>query len=347
MEATQPAEDYTYDDAQLTNESEVRLEATRYLFFPGNIIPAQRSRERHELGRGGEEIDTPCLRRSERVLKPRFLPRAYITPLELWISPMPKELVPQGARVRPVRGQQEQLGAFGQPIFRSVPLYGVEALPGEHIVQILHVPAEEKKGIVEITKLREVEWETGEPRQVQHLFFPEGEIVDGAVWTLPKTLKALQQRIEAVGTTINDPDIKDIASEMVTSCEQFREWGGRLLDREHTLLKKGSSHQWTYTYSAVGLLLLDQLGVARQDQGMQLLAQTQSRIVDGLNNNGITPEVLMQMQQQNAAMVQAAVTAASEAAAAAMAAALGPFMQQIVAGQQQQQQTAPETKKNK
>lgn len=264
------------EEYRLTTGVTENIEATRYLFFAGNVIPKERTNERKDLARGGDEIASPCAYRFRG-----FLPRAMITPFERWKEDVPQEMIPQGT---PTVG----ISKDGQTLSNHAVVRGVRTWPGEHIVSILHVPAPKRKGIVEIKGLFNVEWSTGEPLEVQRAVFP-------ADWPLPKTLSGIRAQIE--GVRRESSQLRSVADDMLTSCDQFYQWGMKQLDTAHTRLAQRMSHLHTYTYSPVHILLLEQLEVQRQDEGLNMLAKAQTTMMNGLSNAGITPEMLATMNE--------------------------------------------------
>lgn len=249
------------------NEEIVRREAVRYLFFPGDVIDPRRKQERREFSHGGEEIGSPCLVRTKQ-----FLRRCRISPLERWGDPMPIELIPNGVTpigITPVAGQGSEQGFTS---FKGN-LHGFPKYPGEEINWILQTAdhAGIRKGIVEITPLRTIEWRDFEKTGIQHLFFPNYP-------ELPIPLREIENMIRGVDSS--ESMIKQIKEEMLDSCAQFRLWATARAEVEHILVKLGTTPQgWTFRYSGLGEVLLPQLEMERADQYLQNQTQFQGDLV--------------------------------------------------------------------
>lgn len=274
-------------ELELTNADTVRLEATRYLFFPGDVIEPQQKRDRPHWKGGGEHVDSKCLVRTGG-----FLPRCRVTPMEFWAAWLPAEEVPEGTRTMSLPSKQSEPVGFvnGSPVFLPQTLFGVPIYPGEHIGGILH--ADQKRGIVEIVALRGKEWKSGEAQNIQRLFFP----VDIA---LPETLRGVENRIrKVVAEFVSNDVVQSVAGDMLEGCAQFREWGEQKIEVAHSRLKQRVSHQHVHSYSPVERILLQQLEVAPQDQGMQLLAQGQHKLMEGMQAGGMSPEQFTQVLEQ-------------------------------------------------
>lgn len=299
---------------EIQRPDEVRLEATRYLFLGLDVITPARKKDRPQTKRGGDEIDTRCLKRTAG-----FLPRAFITPLEPWAEWMPKEYLPEGARAikNPISSglANAQGGAGFNGVYAQRQNLGILHYPGEDIVFITLIPAETNKGIVEIKKLVDVDWEyekggrlvPGDAQKANQLFFPDDQ-------PLSPTLRGLRKRVEEVRFRVQDPDIRDIADDMLEGMDMSYNWAVSTIDRENTQLKRAQAHQWTYVYSPQVRLLMDQLEMKPQDNAFQVLASNQSRMIEGMGQSGITPEYLQGLQEQNAQLVESAVSRAMEAA---------------------------------
>lgn len=279
-----------FDDFEPTyfNEDIIRREAIRYLFFPGDVIDPRRKQERREFDHGGEEIGSPCLVRTKQ-----FLRRCRISPLERWGDPMPMELMPQGVTpigITPVASQGSEQGYTS---YKSN-LYGFPKYPGEEINWILQTAdnAGIRKGIVELTPLRTIEWRDFEKTGIQYLFFPDYP-------ELPTPLREIENMIRAVDSS--ESMIKEIKKEMLESCAQFRLWATARAEIEHTLVKMGTTPQgWTFRYSGLAETLLPQLEMERADQYLQNQTRFQGDLVEAqkqlaeavttaLQKSGVTP----------------------------------------------------------
>lgn len=239
----------------------VPLEATRYIFTPGDYLDPARKDQLAHLKRGGDELlSNPCLRRTTN----RFLPKCAITPLEFWGEELAWDLFPkEGISVRaPVklRGVEKRESAPNSRIFPELFFY--PHYPGELIRDALDA-GHEPRGIVEISQLRAVPWESGEAQAAQETFFPSN-------WIVPVQLRLVEEQIGRTADK-NGSDIKDMASEMLTACEQFRRYAMNIIGRENTQIAQRVMHQHVYSYSPKCRMLAEQLEV-------KLAASTQDTI---------------------------------------------------------------------
>lgn len=239
----------------------VPVEATRYIFTPGDYLDPARKDQLAHLKRGGDELlSNPCLRRTTN----RFLPKCAITPLEFWGEELAWDLFPkEGISVRPpvkLRGMGKQNSAPNSRIFPELFFY--PHYPGELIRDAIDA-GNEPRGVVEITQLQTVPWESGEAQAAQEVIFP-------ADWVLPVQLRLIEEQIGRAADK-NGSDIKNIAGEMLTACEQFRRYGLNIIGRENTQIAQRVMHMHVYSYSPKCRALADQLEV-------KLVASTQDTV---------------------------------------------------------------------
>lgn len=237
----------------------VPLEATRYIFTPGDYLDPARKDQLEHLHRGGDELlSNPCVRRTTN----RFLPKCAITPLEFWGEELAWDLFPkEGISVRPpvkLKGvrKQESAGRIFPELF-FYPHY-----PGELIRDALDA-GREPRGVVEITQFQAVPWESGEAQAAQEVIFPSS-------WPIPTQLRLVEEQIQRAADT-NGSDIKSITDEMLTACEQFRRYAMTIIGRENTQIAQRVVHMHTYSYSPKCRMLADQLEI-------KLAASTQDTV---------------------------------------------------------------------
>lgn len=239
----------------------VPLEATRYIFTPGDYLDPARKDQLEHLRRGGDELlSNPCVRRTTS----RFLPKCAITPLEFWGEELAWDLFPkEGISVRaPVklRGVDKRESVPNSRIFPELFFY--PHYPGELIRDAIDA-GHEPRGIVEISQLRTVPWESGEAQAAQEVIFP----VD---WAVPIQLRIIEEQIQRAAAA-NGSDIKDMANEMLTACEQFRRYAMTIIGKENTQIAQRMVHQHVYSYSPKCHALADQLEI-------KLVASTQDTV---------------------------------------------------------------------
>lgn len=268
------------------DDAGVRLEATRYIWFPGDVLGSRRKSEMKNLRalaikvngepfapmiNGGDELGHPCLLRTKGVI-----PRAFFTPVETAAIFMPAELMPAGARtIRPVVDD-----AFGQAQSRHVvswrdALPGMKVFPGESLPVMLGVTRNDQglsRGHVEITGLQDVEFDDLEKAGFQRFFFPEYP-------KLPVTLRGIEELItKAIGET-SETSLRQIGEEMLSGCEQFRNWAMDRIGEEENLVRTGTTEQgYTYRFSDVVESLMTQLEYTRQDRSVAEMARLNAQL---------------------------------------------------------------------
>lgn len=243
---------------RLVTQAGVDREQTRVLWMAGDVLAPERKRQRPNLRHGGEEVPSPCLRRS-----PNYIERCYLTPLEPWFEPIGlEELVPEG--VRPVTIQKEAqnipMPEFTSPqVFRqNTPMIGIQHYPGEDLPLIIEVAG--IRGIYEIGSLRGKDWEAGEIQAIQNDFFP-------ADMEAPATLRLVEDRIKEVGR--RGGIHAKVAEEKLEACSIFRFWALERINKEHGWLATRKEHQFVYTYSRLAPQLLAQLEMQPRDSGSE------------------------------------------------------------------------------
>jgi hypothetical protein len=289
------------------------IEATRYVFLGLDTLDPDRRDQVQHLRRGGEEVTSHCLRRT-----PNFVPRCFITPVEIWVEHMPLEHVPDGSRSVEVKdGSLAVVASSGNVvhnILRGKPLRSLRTYPGEEMDGITETY--QKIGIVELDTLRGTEWETGEAQRLQAEFFP-------ADWLVPIPLRLVEEQITA---RYNVHPL--IGETMLRGCGQSRRWAQARLQAEHVLLDTRTRHEWTYTYSPIARSLLAQLEMTPRDQGWepmmaqsnihlaQAIANTQGGAGAGMDVNALATAIataIITAQQQNLTPKQAVEQVQDEA----------------------------------
>lgn len=311
--ATPPGFEPGYVEAmpQFTSGDDINPETTRYLFFPGDIIGIRRKQEMkglHAIGitqdggpfailqNGGHEVGSACLVRTKG-----FLPRAFITPLEVGAFWTPPELLPPGYPA--FSGVYDQNGKGAKY------LVGEKKYPGEAIHWILSSSQNEqgmRLGAVELTTLRGQKWE--DVKDLQKIFFRDYP-------KLPVKLGDLELQIRAAPS--QDPDARMIREQMLFACEEFRDWGLTKLAIEHNLVKIGTlAEGWTYSYSDLARALMEQLDITPQDQQFQSVAKIQEEmarstaaLLDKANKDSQSEILEKMMQTQNQVVAALALIA--------------------------------------
>jgi len=261
----------------------------RYLGFIGSFITPEIATARSWTRGGGMEIANPCLRYVKM-----FLRRGRITPLlrdthdflpydfvkkTTDIDPLSAgyfaQQIPAGykppALPPPNGGGMLGLGAHGGDSPYGM-MVGKLALPGEQMPWLLHGDDSVdrnigRKGIVEFTELAGREYK---PQQMADGSFVDPELlrIQKAIFpdypVLPKTLDELAVLLDAAqahGTLRSS-----IVDPFQTSLDEFRNYADILIQNVNQQMKERGPNGYVRPYTAVDLVLLDQLGMERQDR---------------------------------------------------------------------------------
>jgi hypothetical protein len=263
--------------------------------------------EHMRLAGGGEEVETNCFRRTSG----GFLPRGFLTPMEVWAKAYPPELISEGGERDAViiAGAEPPAGspnAFSNRpgFFVGKSLRHVKFYPGDEIKAVLS--ANEGKGIVEIPSLKGLKWWEDEEQAVSERRAPK---VPGIPQRLnadffptppPAELRLLEEMIRKGGDL--SAHHSRLAEEMFPSCMLFRAWAEMRLSVEHGMLRERKSHQYVHAYSPVGRELLRQLEMQPQDRILESNAEEYRDLIRAAisqnNANQMTPEFIGQVVQQ-------------------------------------------------
>lgn len=240
-------------------------EASRYLFTAGQFLDPERVFQMEHIrdAGGGEEVQTHCFRRTPG----GFLPRARLTPMEVWVDHLPAALIGEGLESETVHiagpMTAQTLGMNRPGMLLGKPLSNVKFYPGDELGAVLR--ANQGKGIVEVKALKgagwyedEAETRPGVPQILNRDFCPG---------VPPPTLNGLREAIDKASSrsTLHAA----VARDKFVSCDQFERWAQTVLAVEHTLLRQRISHQHTYIYSPIARELLRQLEMQPQDNIME------------------------------------------------------------------------------
>ena len=239
----------------------INREDTRYLFIALDLIEEQRKQEQTEYEHGGEMIQGFCSFRTRG-----FLRRCRITPLEMGLDPQPRDLIAEGASVVtiPIPLPERQAALTGLSHAEQV---FVRVYPGEEINSILYNQHRMERGVVEIKALMREPWDKKKMDDLQRFFFPTYP-------NLPGTLREIEELIRAAKARTGDEMLRSIADDMLLGCTRSRQWAMTVLENEHGNVRKGTNAAGeAYTYSPLAQVLLPQLEVQRQDEGLKPLAE--------------------------------------------------------------------------
>jgi len=268
-------------------QSNLDNEAPRYLTFVGSLIDPQTASDRPWTKGGGLEVTNPCLRYVRN-----FLRKGRITPLlkdthdprpSDWVkkasegdgsyfpTPIPPGYVPP--MLPPSRGTGT--GSTPSP---TGGMMGKLAYPGDQIRWILdhhNIMENSRLGIVEFKSLK------GQPYQLRTIELGEGLKVDAdpTIWEIqraifprypfvPPLLDDIARILEAA---TEHTMIRDIVDAFLESLSTFTDYASSTIQNSHAKMREIGSKTQGYIprYTATDLVLLEQLGMARQDREIQ------------------------------------------------------------------------------
>lgn len=275
-------------------------ERPRYLTFIGSLVDADTKRSRPWTVFGGMDVTNPCL----RVVK-NFIRKGRITPLLRDTHDyLPFDLVKKTTEINPL-----QAGYFGQTIPHGyVPpalppangqfqpgfgnlaiggpspygnMVGKLALPGEQINAILigseniaqnNVP----RGLRELKSLLGYDYR----QQV----FSDGSVDDPAIREMQLAifpgypiLPVLLDGENSLQSLLDDAtkhiSLRAITDEMQESLAEFRSYAESTIQNTHNEMRESAGRRgYVWRYTAMDLILLEQLGMQRQDREIRAAA---------------------------------------------------------------------------
>lgn len=261
-------------------------EEPRYVTFLGNLTIPEAIQDCPWMKFGGLQITNPCLR-----FVKHFLLKGRITPVlkdthnwvtvDYWEKATAKDAsyflrqVPKGY-IPPDRDE------FGNrsPI---PPMMGKIAFPGDQMDAIVNGPAARlrgvRRGVVELKTLK------GQPYNPEPL--EDGVVQDAAIWRIQKTilpsyplLPILLDDIERMldAATIHT-SLRSVTDEMAASLNQFRDYARSTIEQTHYNMRESgvkSESGYIPRYTELDFVLLEQLGMARQDIAIRREASSPS-----------------------------------------------------------------------
>lgn len=255
-------------------------EKPRYLCFVGSLIDPQTATDRPWTKGGGVEISNPCLR-----VVQNFIRKGRITPLLMDTHDfLPYDFVKKTVDVDPL-----QAGYFRQPIPEGYrpptneigapsaygSLVGKLAYPGQQLPSILlgpeNVYENQRRGVLEFKSL------AGQPYNPQK--FDDGTFMDPVIREMQY---AIFPKYPFVPTLLDDIEhelvaatehtmLREIVDVMLESLSQFRDYANTTIQNSHAKMREIAAKTSGYIprYTAMDLVLLEQLGLARQDREIQ------------------------------------------------------------------------------
>lgn len=266
-------------------------EKPRYIAFVGSVIEPTRIAERPLLKFGGMEIGNPCLRYVKHYVR-----KGRITPVlkdlfdwvtaDYWEKATGKDASYFPRPIPP--GYTPPLNESGVPSpIRS--MYGKVAVPGQQMDSILNGSANvldrTRRGVVELTELAGHEYN---PQPVG-----EGIVTDPAIWQIQRAIfpdyplmladgkpTVLLDEIEDILINAQQHStLRSIVDKYLTSLNQFRDYARSTLDQTHYRMRESASKSesgYIWRYTELDFVLMEQLGIQRQDREIRQQAKVSS-----------------------------------------------------------------------
>jgi len=322
LEQTKPE---IFDSVGFFDTRVVGANVTRWVFFPGDLIVPERKSEISWLQVGGEETPNPCLQRYGR----GFVPRGRATILEMGGEPIPMQHL----------GDLQAVAWQGIPLnpeavknkFGFVPVY-----PGDGLRILRRYSMNPiRKGMDEISVLQGKSWEECHTPDNNGIL----DVIETAMFGdgVEKTLRGLEDQIKSAVVTDSRIDFGKYRADALRMCNEFRVWAMRQVGVEHGLLKTGHVGEWqggwSYSYSPVCEMLIEQLEIPRQDQPMQELAKM-------FTAQNAIPQVSQGMSAADMEMIERRMDDRLAAARKADAERIAELEAQVLAAQSEAQSEA-------
>ncbi len=278
------------------------VESPRYLAFVGSLIEPQTAKNRPWTKGGGIEVSNPCLQ-----FVKNFVRKGRITP----VLKDTHKFIPYDVAKKIVDGDPTQHGYFRQgipagykppnlPPARGVgygtdpspvgTLVGRLALPGDAMNSILTGSGNishdgYSRGIVEITSLKAVDYR---PSQLEG-----GMYVDPSIWQMQRAIfpdypffynedrqpTVLLDDIERIlDDAAHHVSLREIVDDFMQSLTLFRDYASTTIQNAHAKMREIAAKTEGYIprYTAMDLVLLEQLGMERQDREIRQAVATGS-----------------------------------------------------------------------
>lgn len=274
-----------------------RNEQPRYITFVGSVIEASSANERPWTKGGGIEIGNPCLRYTKNHVR-----KARITPVlkdiydwvtaDYWEKATGKDASYFPRPVPPGYVSPANESGYPSPI-RA--MYGKVALPGEQMDSILNGSANvldrTRRGVVELTELAGHDYN---PQQLEN-----GIVTDPKIWQIQRAIFPDYPFIKKDGqpTVLLDDieeilldaqrhtSIRSIVDKYLSSLTQFRDYAKGAVDQTHYRMKESAAKSETgyiWKYTELDFVLMEQLGLQRQDREIRKATQSDPELRDAL-----------------------------------------------------------------
>ena len=245
----------------------------RYLFTAINMITPAIIRDRAHMKDGGLNIHNPCLRHAGD-----FVKRGRIVPLLTNThTPVPAEEVnTENSAYFEIPGGGDMTFRGDGPLATEGGYVGYPAYPGQQINHILEgsVIGGIQRLLGEISTLKGHKYTLkdmggflSDPDlwKIQTTIFPNYPFV-------PVRLSDFTQQIQTAFDN-NTGDIRSVAEDMLPICQQCDAWAVRHIETVHQNMAQAATKGYAHPYDQVDLLILEQLGMKREDEHFKRTAQ--------------------------------------------------------------------------
>jgi hypothetical protein len=252
-------------------------EAPRYLCFLGSLIEPQTAIERPWTKGGGIEITNPCLR-----VVQHFIRKGRITPVLMDTHDFLRhDFVKKHMDTEPTQfgyfrrvippGYVAPTNEIGAP--SAVGDYvGKVTYPGQQMESILlgpeNVYENQRRGVLEFKDLK------GQPYRPEQL--DGGVYTDRTLWEIQRTIfpryPLLPILLDEIDILLDAAEqhtmIRSVTDTFRESLDQFRAYASSTVQNSHAKMREIAAKTSGYIprYTAMDLVLLEQLGLARQDR---------------------------------------------------------------------------------
>lgn len=320
---------------QFIDSQGINKSATRWLFYPGDVIPSRRKRELKDkiglqdashngffndgkvfrvLGVGGEEVGADCLARTKHAV-----PRCMLTPLEVAAAWTPPEMIPAGSDLW--RGA-ELPAEYKQNVeytgWTKAPLPGVKTWPGEAIRAILSTAMNDlglSKGLIEVEALIGTTWQQAIEEHFQDFFFPgyPGCMLAGGK---PLILTDIEEALRgARGKVQSGSMLNRAADEMLSACDQFRLWAYERIGLEEKLVAQPGEKGFSHKFSEVAESLMVQVDYTPEKRKMAQVTEQTAELTNAIaqlaaakpatDNSALLAEALNRLTENQVYLMQA------------------------------------------
>lgn len=288
-------EQFETEELNFTNPNEVNREANRFIWFGGDIISPAQKRESALMRRGGEYLgqDYKTLRLTKGALW-----QCEITPMVKAYDFINEDLDPDGNLASDGFVHTESGKTVGALALKKAIVY-----PGDEIKGLIR-PGGNQKGIVELTALQGLEPKDRDT--FQEFYFENWQNIKLGIEELPAKISVKRALIAEGLTRTSDEDIRLTGEQMLSSLDQYYDWGIGYLKVFSQLVKTPINQGHVHTYGAIAEMLFAQLEVKREDllTKEQEVADILAKVNTGGTVNSDDMKAMLKTLTDNQAMFQ-------------------------------------------